>query len=361
MGLFNIFKAITSAISKSSSSHQLLSSEFEKCANNLEKQIDGYIYFFLNKLKTPEERQAHLLKEQFESIKAPFHWELRQKVFKQMVEKIQAVAPNSPYFLALQEVTPEALSGLKKTLADKNLQWISFNNLSGKKTLEPGQESVAGEATSFTTTLALSPDLEVLKTELGDLPTESGSIRKILGVKVRNKHSHQVYHLFTTHTDHVVQKDLYTRTAKKIHEFASHFFKGDPHKDNVVLGGDLNAFEDKGGASYLQNLINLFKGYKDFRETDYYAPPQIACSSSIGRSGRSGNPKINKQGFIERNALDHILIGKGIKLTSATREALVYDDTGALLDYYQNKDAYIKKLQERQTFSDHLFNVVVFA
>lgn len=360
MGLYKTFNELALMLPKNTHHHKVLSNKLTEQADKLEKQIDGYIYFFQNKV-SPEKRKQHLLQEQFELIQTPFNWDLRLQVFKQMIEKVQALSPNSPYFLALQEVTPEALSGLKKTLADKNLRWISYNNLSGNVTLKPKQEKVPGEATSFTTTIALSQDLEVLKIDLGDLPSESGSIRKILGVKVKNKYSNKVFNLFTTHTDHKVQNNLYTKTAKKIHDFASGFFQqGKVDEARMVIGGDLNAFEDKGGDAYLKELRQLFRDSQDFRETDYYSPSQIAWSTLIGRSGNPAIPQINEKGIIEKSALDHILVGKDIQLKSAAREALVYDDSGKLLDYHKDKGGYVKNLRKRQTFSDHLFNIVRF-
>lgn len=339
--------------------HRVLAKAFQTCVNGLNDQISRYGHY-LGKLPN-EDRNEHLLKEQFELINPSFSWDLRLKVFRQAVEKMQESSPSSPYFLALQEVTPEALSGLKKTLADKNLQWISFNNLSNQPTLNQAEEKVAGEATNFTSTIALSQDLEILKTDLGDLPSESGSLRRILGVRVRNKHSNQTYNLFTTHTDHVTNNNLYKRTAKKIHEFASQFLQGQSDRGKIVLGGDLNAFEDKGGEDYLKELKALFKSSKDFRETAYYAPPQTAWSTYIGRPGAPNIPKITRDGSLEKNALDHILVGPDIKLESAAKEALVYDDSGNLLDYHQHRAVYIANLLKRQTFSDHLFNIVRFS
>ncbi len=293
-------------------------------------------------------------------IKAPFTWDMRLQVFKQMMDKVISTSPNSPYFLALQEVTPQALNDLKKTLANRDLQWISFNNMSGKETLAPQQEKILGEATAFTSTIALSPNLEVLKIELGDLPTESGSIRKILGVRVKNTHTEEVFNLFTTHTDHQIQNDIYVRTAIKIHEFATQFFQDAQAEKRFVIGGDLNAFNGLGGDKYIEKLRALFIQSQDFRETDYYAPNPIVWSSFIGRYDDEYSARIAEEGIVEPSALDHIIAGNGIQLQSAAREALVYNDSGKLLDYYEEKDEYIENLQKRITFSDHFFNIIRF-
>lgn len=310
--------------------------------------------------ENPKRAFQSLLKTKSDLIESPFTWDMRTDVFKQVIDKITSVSPNSPYFLALQEVTPQALSDLKKTLADRDLQWISFNNVSEKQTLEPRQEEVLGEATGFTSTLALSRDLEILKVDLDDLPNESGSVRKILGVRVRNTHTNEIFTIFSTHTDHKIENDLYARTASKIHEFATRFFQDAPNEQRFVIGGDLNVFEQLGGDEFVSKLRRLFTGSKDFRETDYYAPTPIAWNSFIGRSEGPFSPKISKDGMMEPNALDQVIVGSGIELQSAAREAAVYNDSGKLLDYYKEREEYVANLQKRICFSDHFFSVVRF-
>jgi len=333
---------------------EVLTGKLVECADQIEKIIDRDTKMIrANPTETLQQTSSDL-------IEPPFTWDMRTQVFKQMIDKVVSTSPNSPYFLALQEVTPQALSDLKKTFADRDLQWISFNNMSGKETLSPGQEDVLGEATGFTSTLALSRDLEVLKVELGDLPTESGSVRKILGVRVRNTHTNETFNLFSTHTDHKIQNDIYARTAAKIHEFATRFFSDAPTEQRFVIGGDLNAFEGSGGDKYIERLRELFTGSQDFRETDYYAPTPIAWSSFIGRYDDTYSGRIAKDGIVEPSALDHIIVGNGVELQSAGREAGVYNDSGRLLDYYKERDEYIANLQNRITFSDHFFNIVRF-
>jgi hypothetical protein len=61
---------------------------------------------------------------------------------------------------------------------------------------------------------------------------------------------------------------------------------------------------------------------------------------------------------MEPNALDHILVGGGIELSAASREAAVYDRSGRLLDYFKEKEAYMAQLEQRVTFSDHFFNII---
>lgn len=336
---------------------EMLRTRFIECADQVESIVDQNIKTLRNNPK--KALQSILKSTSIDLIQPPYTWDMRTKVFKKMIDKVLSVSPNSPYFLALQEVTPQALKDLKTTLADRNLQWISFNNISGKETLMPRQEEILGEATGFTSTLALSNDLQILKIELGDLPTESGSVRKILGVRVRNHHTNAVFNLFTTHTDHKIQNEIYERTAAKIHEFATQFFQDDPEK-RFVIGGDLNSFEQSSGELYLDRLRKLFPNSQDFRETNYFAPNPIAWSTFIGHTDDAYSGRIAKDGFVEPNALDHVIVGNGIELQSASREAAVYNESGNLLDYYKEKDEYISSLQNRITFSDHFFNIIRF-
>lgn len=354
-----LYKEMAQNIPKWEGRCEILIAKLVECANQAEQIVDCDVKAVRN---NPDAALQQMLeKTATDLIKPPFTWEMRTQVLKQMVDKVTFVSPNSPYFLALQEVTPQALGDLKKTFADRDLQWISFNNLSGKETLAPQQEEILGEATGFTSTLALSRDLEVLKVELGDLPTESGSIRKILGVRVRNTHTHETFNLFTTHTDHKIQNDIYVRTAAKMHEFATRFFQdAAPTEQRFVIGGDLNAFDQLGGGKYVERLRELFVGSQDFRETDYYAPSPIAWSSFIGRYDDTYSGRIVKDGTVEPSALDQVIVGNGIKLQSSAREAAVYNDSGKLLDYYKERDEYIANLQKRITFSDHFFNIVRF-
>lgn len=350
----NLFKEIARNIPAWEGRCEILSAKLIECAGQVERMIE-------QATKIIRENPVEVLQQaSTDLIEPPFNWDVRTQVFKQMIDKIISTSPNSPYFLALQEVTPQALSDLKKTFADRDLQWISFNNVSGKETLAPGKEAVLGEATGFTSTLALSSDLEILKVELGDLPTESGSVRKILGVRVRNIHTDETFNLFSTHTDHKIQNDIYARTAGKIHEFATRFFSDSPSEQRFVIGGDLNAFEQSGGDKYIEKLRELFKDSQDFRETDYYAPNPIAWSTFIGRYDDAYSGRIAKDGIVEPSALDHVIVGNGVELQAAGRDAAVYNESGQLLDYYKERDEYIANLQKRVTFSDHFFNIVRF-
>ena len=339
-----------------------LISNFNKCADRFEQVIKRDI----ENLRASGDDFKKALESILESnspslIEAPYEWDTRTEVLKQMVDKVTSLSPNSPYFLALQEVTPQALADMKEKLKNRDLQWISFNNASGKPTLGPQEENVVGEATAFTSTICLSRELKVLKVDLGDLPTESGSIRKILGVRVLNTNTNETFDIFSTHTDHKIQNEIYVRTAVKIHQFVTDFIQDSARGTNqpFVVGGDLNAFPGLGGDKYVEKLRELFPTSQDFRETNYYAPAAIAWSSFIGRPGGLPPIRIDEDGTVEASALDQMLLS-GMKIESASREALVYNESGKLLDYYRDHDEYIKNIRNQVTFSDHFFNIVRF-
>ncbi len=352
------YKEKIGAIPQETGQGEILIAKMNESIDQIEKRVEKDI----NEIqKNPKALQDLLTQMENDLIESPFDWETRTNVFKQMIDKTIAHSPNSPYFLALQEVTPQALDDLKKGLAERNLQWISFNNISGKETLAPRSEAVLGEATAFTSTIALSKDLEVLKVALGDLPTESGSVRKVLGVRVKNIHNGEVFNLFSTHTDHFIRNEIYERTALKLHAFATQFFEDAAlNERRFVLGGDLNVFEQLNGAQYVEKIRELFVGSQDFRETDYYAPHPIAWSSFIGRFDDEYSARIATDGTVEPSGLDQIVVGNGIELQAAMREAGVYDESGHLLDYYTDREKYMANLEKRITFSDHFFNVVRF-
>lgn len=354
----DLYRGMRQKIPATNEHAKILIEKFEESAS----QAEGIIQAGTDKFrKNSAQAFQDLAKwKSYDKVPTPFDWETRIKVFKQMVDKVISLSPNSPYFFALQEVTPQALSDFQKALKNRNLQWISFNNISGKPTLNPRESEVLGEAAEFTSTIALSSDFEILKVELGDLPTESTSTRKILGVRARNKHTDKIYDLFSTHTDHLVRNDIYARSAAKVHEFVTKFSQDSLEPQAFVLGGDLNVFEQLGGGKYVSDLRERFSGCQDYRETDFYAPNPIAWSTFIGRPGDEFASKIAKDGRMEPNALDHILLGSGIELKASTREAGVYNESGKLLDYYKEKEEYIDSLQKRFTFSDHFINVVRF-
>lgn len=329
---------------------EILAQKLLECAEQAEKIIDRAISY------------PNTLGSSYPYLMDPiYQWDTRTEVLRQMVDKVTALSPSSPYFLALQEVTPQALSDLKKTFAERDLQWISFNNVSCSPTLEPRQEKVVGEATAFTSTIALSRHFHVQKAALGSLPTESGSVRKILGVRVLNENTHKTFDIFTTHTDHKIQNDIYLRTAIKIHQFVTDFMEDAPEgtEQPFVLGGDLNAFPGLGGDKYVEQLRELLPSAEDFRETDYYAPSPIAWSTFIGRPG--GQPPINVESdrTVPPSGLDQLLLGS-LAITAASREALVYNEAGELLDYYSQPEEYVENLRKKSTFSDHFFNIVRF-
>lgn len=293
-----------------------------------------------------------------EEVKHSDKFEFRCGVIEQAVEDILARTPHSACFLALQEVTPDALCDLKTKWKHRNFNWISYNNISGNetRTISPEEESVFGETMAFTSTLALSPELAVQRVAQDNLPSPSGSKRKILGVEVLNTKTGKPFSIFTTHTDHMITPTLYSETARKIHEFIRSFSSGP-----WIMGGDCNVFEGSGGEDFYQQLK---RSAKDYRETTFYVEPAIKHSSFIGRGPGPFSSKMEMQedGTLKLtppNALDQIFV-QGMRLIAATRSAAVHDDDGKLLDPYQHKAHYYRQLQQWNTASDHLMNAVVF-
>ena len=188
--LFQNQKLIDDLIEKER--YQTLIDAVEKCANDPKKGVKrlqeewkkqyaiGLDSFLTSVYTTIHETSAH-------ALRPSDAWELRQKVLKSVVEQVRQKAPNAPFFMALQEATPLALKDIQNQLKDLDLQWISFNNITGKETDCSGKESVSGESLGFTSTIALSTALKVQRVSLGELPTMSGSLRKILGVEVLNE------------------------------------------------------------------------------------------------------------------------------------------------------------------------------
>ncbi|MBA2728115.1 MAG: hypothetical protein H0U49_08095 [Parachlamydiaceae bacterium] len=287
-------------------------------------------------------------------------WDHRIVSLKQSIQKVTELAPNSPYFLALQEVTPKSLEDLKS--AFPNLNWISYNTTTGEETRNSGEEKILGEFLSFTATLALSPELQVVRVEHESLPSVSGSLRRILGVEVVHKKDQHHFAIFTIHTDYLVQENLYERNVESTSQFVQKFIAD----DNLpfVCGGDLNAFVGDGGNEYIQDLKKHgpFIGCKDYRDGPFYCSSSIAYSTFLGHVLDSFKALLEeKDGIIsvEPNALDHIFL-KGLKIIFSTREAGVYDEEGNVVDPYLMSELFNRRLSERKTASDHFLNAVLF-
>lgn len=299
--------------------------------------------------------------ESSEEIYPLFHWDRRLSVLKKAIDKFTLQNPKAPFFIAFQEITPKALKDIKKIFENSDLQWISYNNMTGKETLPPYEEQVLGESQEYTSTIALSKDLKVEKIEIAELPTESDHRRKILGVRVKNVRNERVFNVFTTHTDYNIINNYYQKTAYKICSFVRSFLNDDfDSSQRFLVGGDFNSFTDQDGEDYIFQIQKELDGSRDFRESNFYAPYPIARSTFIGRNEDTFTAHMAIDGRIEPSALDHIFVGKNIDIIASSRDAIVYGSDGSLLDYYIDREQYLESLKNGITFSDHFANIIKF-
>jgi len=346
----------------------LLIGALEECVNNLDVVISHDKKLIEEEFKKGGEAGKRLLEksairekkaEVLDKEKRLELFENRLSVIGQAVNSVLDKTPNAATFLAVQEATPDAVDEMKKHWKSRNFTWISFNNASGEETKVKSKEDVFGESTAFTSTIALSPIFKVQRVALGSLPSPSGSTRRILGVEVLNTQTGRPLAIFTTHTDHLIQKTLYHDTALAVHQFISEFLQ-DKSDMARVFGGDLNAFETSGAAQFIEELRQgPFAGGQDYREGEaFYVSEPIADSTFIGREfDRFKANFIN--GKLEPNALDHILTNY-VKVVAGTRSDVVYDEDGNLIDPYKRQNAYLNRLAMRKTASDHFLNAVIF-
>lgn len=327
----------------------------KELSNSKKKYLDYYGQDIFNSLLESAVRKGKELR-----LPISNRWDHRIVSLKETIKKVINLAPNAPYFLALQEVTPQSLEDLK--IAFPDLKWISYNTTTGEETRNTGHEKILGEFLSFTATVALSPELEVVRVEHGPLPSVSGSLRRIMGVEVCYKSNKMRLVIFTIHTDYLVKDNLYDRNVDSISEFVQNFIKA----ENLpfIFGGDLNVFSTQGGDEYIKNIQQSgpFIGGIDYREGTFYSPASIGNSTFLGHTLDSF-----KESFEERegelavrsNALDHIFL-KNLKVIFSLREAGVYDETGHVIDPYVDPDNFMRRLMERKTASDHFLNGVLF-
>lgn len=283
----------------------------------------------------------------------------RRKFMVQEIKNIRVKVLQGASFLALQEATPDAVVELKEDLKDVYPTWISFNNITGRPTGQVEEEEVFGESTTFTSTLAFSPELQVQRYALANLPSTSGiHQRRILGVEVLNTKTDSKFAIFTTHTEHIPAS--YHDTVIKVHEFVEDFIGQNPDLP-IVFGGDLNAFEGAaGGEKFIKEMREgPFAGGVDYREGEkFFVHKSIADSTYIGIEGVDTRYKF-KGGILAPNSFDHILT-KNVKVICGTRSAVVYDEQGKIVDPYLDSELYQKRLERRKTASDHFLNAVIF-
>lgn len=290
------------------------------------------------------------------------YWQQRKNAIFQTIDKVQQVAPKAAFILALQEVTPSMIPDFKEKFETVGAKIVSYNNGTAKKVSEKLADNEKMHKESLTSTIVVSKDFEVIREELGELPTNSGIKRKILGVELVNIKTGKHLAVFTTHTDHIPSKELYINTDAKIHEFVENFTK----QENLpfMFSGDLNAFPDKlDTISFIETLRNEgpFKGSHDYREgVSFHAPSAIAQSTFLGQPIDDFKTLIGKDGKVMPNALDHTFLSKELIPLFALRDAGVYDDKGNYVDPYEKPELWLECLKKRQTASDHFLNASFF-
>ena len=344
--------------------YRMLADSFENCGNDPKKALSYVIRKYENVKNDKEKLEALLVgsieKGRGQKLRGFDYWNHRKKPLIKMIQETIDSYPNAPFFLALHEVTPESLGDLQEAMGDKNLHWLSFNNISGKETtiLTPFDEILIGESGSHTATIGLSPELEVKSTSIEYLPNCSGTPRTILGVEVRNVKTGGNFAIFSAHTDYLVQDDLYSKTSETIQNFIKNFTRNGALP--FIFGGDLNAFEGMLGAQYLDQLksqIPLINTI-DYREGKFYSPKEIINSTFIGHHRDDYKMTFDEHGNVEPNALDHIFLS--LEKILGFRKAGVYDKSGNLVDPVKEPVKFKEYLQERNTTSDHFMNGVLF-
>lgn len=344
--------------------YRMLADSFEKCGDDPKKALSYAIQKYQN-VKDDEEKLSDLLlgsieKGSGQKLRELDYWNHRKNPLIKMINETLSAYPNSPFFLALQEVTPDSLTELENAFSKRDIHWVSFNNISGKKTtlLSPLNETVLGESGSHTATIGLSPELQIQRTNLGYLPNCSGTPRTILGIEVKNRDIDGSFAIFSTQTDYLIQEDLYSKTIEAIHLFIKEF------TDNgtlpFIFGGDLNAFEGMKGAEYLDGLKsqNPLIHSIDYREGKFYSPKEIIDATFIGHHRDDYKMSFDEEGNVQPNALDHIFLT--LEKIFGFRKAGVCDESGTLIDPIKEPLKFKKNLQERNTTSDHFMNGVLF-
>lgn len=342
--------------------YQHLMNGIEDSLKNLKKSVSYKLIQDTFNNEGPEKAESLLKKLNTVPKKAIIRekntFDFRSKVLAKAVDDIVNKTPESPFFLGLQEVTPDALVTLKDKLKEKNLTWVSFNNLTEKETssVTAQTETVLGESEAFTSTIALSPELKVQSVALASLPSPSGSLRKILGVTVINTKTEKSFTIFSTHIDHIITPGFYSDTAQAIHTFTSQF------PSPWIMGGDFNVFAGSGGEEF---YTQLKRDDQDYRQTNFYVDRTIENVTFTGKGSSPFSPKMEQQKDLswkmsQSNALDQIFL-RDLNIIAATRNAAVHDDRGELLDPYgPRREEYYKHLQKMDTASDHLMNAIVF-
>lgn len=342
---------------------KILAESFASCGQFPRQSLDYAIQKYRTVQHDPTQLAALLVgsieKSAGQELRVQDKWEHRSIPLMRMIRDIINEHSTSAFFLALQEATPDSLEDLKKEFADKNIHWVSFNNISGKETVPVSfaSEIVPGEAGSLTATIGLSPELQLQRAQLGYLPTCSGVPRTILGIEVHNRNTEESFAIFSAHTDYMVEGNLYQNNVESIEHFVRDFIGNKPL--HFILGGDLNAFEGMGGDEYIKNLRAqpTFAQSSDYREGAFFCPNEIQNATFIGHERDDYKVLFTLEGYVQPNALDHIFLTR--QKIYGFRIAGVYDENGVLVDPVQEPDRFRVHLQNRNTVSDHFLNAVL--
>lgn len=343
---------------------RILAESFEACGKQPKQSLEYAIQKYRAVQNNPTKLNALLIgsieKSEGQELRILDQWEYRKISLMQMIRDTLDQYSNVPFFLALQEVTPISLEDLKREFIDKNVNWISFNNVSGKKTalISFASETVPGEAGSHTATIGLSPELKVQKIKLGFLPTCSGVPRTILGLEVLNINTGKSFAIFSAQTDYMIQDNLYEKNAETLNQFIKEFIneKSLP----FIFGGDLNAFEGMQGAEYINNLRiqPMLAQTSDYREGAFFCPMEVKEATFLGHERDDYKMFFDQEGSVQPNALDHIFLTP--KKILGFRKAGVYDESSILVDPVKDPGKFKENLHRRNTASDHFMNGVLF-
>lgn len=291
------------------------------------------------------------------------YWQYRKKALFQTIDRVRQFAPHAPFILSLQEVTAAVIPDFKAAFEGAHI--ISYNNGTGKRTEEPLSEAEKIHKESMTSTIIFSKEFKIIREELGELPNNSGVVRRILGVEVLNKKTGKHLAVFVCHADHIPSKELYANTAAKIHEFVAQFLKKSEKADlPFVFSGDLNTFPDRFETiPYIDSLRKdgPFKGSHDYREGfGFHCPLAIALATFLGQPIDDFKLLIGSDGTVQPNAFDHSFLSEKLELLWGLRDAGVYDNSGNYVDPYVNPKQFIECLKKRQTASDHFLIGYIF-
>ena len=107
----------------------MLADSFEKCGKDPKKALSYAIQKYQN-VKDDEEKLSALLlgsieKGSGQKLRELDYWNHRKNPLITMTDETLSAYPNSPFFLAFQEVTPDSLTELKNALCKRDIHGTS--------------------------------------------------------------------------------------------------------------------------------------------------------------------------------------------------------------------------------------------